>query len=309
VNPVEFLKGLFRFNRTNWRALFLCFAAASIFWIFNALNQEQSATVKLPLNVVYDKSQFVPSAKIPESIEAHVSGSGWDILLKNLGFRLQPMEVVPENLPGKNQFQLSAAAAQVLPLLEDLRLNYFPKDTITFSFDRIKEKKFFIRPDLSEVSFRAGFTLAEYPMLDPMEVLVTGPSAQVDALPDTLNVKPQAYNLDEDWENRVLVLSTEGLKTQPERVKAVVKVEKATTIKIKLPVTFKKSKGVRLVNDSASVEFQVPASKSENIPASDWSVFAVLPGDASVTYAEARLVGIPVWARVIKMDTLYLRKK
>ena len=309
MNPVEFLRGLFRFNRTNWRALFLCFAAASVFWIFNALNQEHSATVKLPLIVVYDKAQFVPTAKLPEHIEAHVSGSGWDILLKNLGFRSQPVEIIPEYIPGKNHLQLSASSAQIIPLLEDLKLNYFPLDTLTLSFDRIKEKRFYIRPNLSEVSFRSGFVLSEIPTLDPSEVLITGPSVEVDALPDTLEIRPQAYNLDEDWENRVLVLNTDGLKSKPERVKAVVRVEKSSNVKVKLPINFKKSKNFRLDNDSAWVVMQVPVSKSEGLPEPGWFVDAVAPGNPSVGYAEVRLIGMPAWAKVLKVDTLYLRKK
>lgn len=309
MNLLEFLKGLFRFNRTNWRALFLCFAAASVFWIFNALNQEQSATVKFPLTIIYDKAQFVPTARLPENIEANVSGSGWDILLKSSGFRLEPIKIIPENLPGKNNFLLPSATGQILPLLDELRLNYFPKDTLTFSFDRIKEKKFPIRPDISEVSFRPGFILSANPFMDPSEVLVTGPSELLDALPDTLDVKPVASNLDEDWENRVLVLNVDGLKSEPERVKVIVKVEQAITIRVSLPVTYKKTKSVRPAKDSLFVVMQVPVSKAESIPQMGWNVLAVIPSETSATHAETILLGIPIWAKILKTDTLYLRKK
>ena len=118
MNIFRVISNLFRFNRTNWKAVALCFFAALIFWLFSSLNKDHTTNIRFPLHFEFDNDRYVPVA-IPHHVSLNVSGNGWDLLRKSLGVRLPVLNVALDKptdvskIPGNTLLPLVSAMKSV----------------------------------------------------------------------------------------------------------------------------------------------------------------------------------------------------
>ncbi|KXK31544.1 MAG: hypothetical protein UZ12_BCD005000275 [Bacteroidetes bacterium OLB12] len=114
MNVVKLLVNLFQFNRTNWKAVSLCFLAAAVFWLFNAFNKNYSTEIRFPLVIEYNQSRFIPIGNLPTELRLNVNGNGWDLFRKSIGISLPQLTVnIERPLEIKNSRQYIASFASV----------------------------------------------------------------------------------------------------------------------------------------------------------------------------------------------------
>ena len=68
MNFFRAISDLLRFDRTNWKALALCFFAAAVFWMFNALNKNYATNLRLPLEFEFDNTKYIAVEPLPASL-------------------------------------------------------------------------------------------------------------------------------------------------------------------------------------------------------------------------------------------------
>src|SRR5687767_8995754 len=59
---MSFIQSIFNvliFHRRNWKAVALCIFAATVFWLFNALNKSYTTNINLPLTFDYDQDSYI----------------------------------------------------------------------------------------------------------------------------------------------------------------------------------------------------------------------------------------------------------
>ncbi len=177
----------------------LCIAAATTFWVLNALNKDNYTTiVDYPVQWEFDEKNYVPVKPLPKSIQIQISGNGWDLLRKyfNISTNAYPILV---NSPAEKNYLLTADLKRGLgEFITPTLLENVLGDTIHYQIDQI------ITKTLVPVLDSTGYTLDKNTALDgkvsfnPKELEITGPSSIVEGFkgqfPVVLNVKKIAKN-------------------------------------------------------------------------------------------------------------------
>lgn len=168
---------------SNLKVVVLCIAAATTFWILNALNKDDYNTiVDFPIEFVYDQDQYVAVASLPKTLEIEISGNGWDLLRKYFNFNSDSYPVELSNPASKNYILTADLKRSLGEFLSPTQLNSVLRDSLTFKIDKIKTVK--VTPVLDS----AGFTMGKnYRAIGPVTftpstITLKGPSSVIDSL-------------------------------------------------------------------------------------------------------------------------------
>lgn len=177
----------------------LCIAAATTFWVLNALNKDNYSTiVDYPVQWEFDQKNYVPVKPLPKSIQIQISGNGWDLLRKyfNISSTAYPILITS---PAEKNYLLTADLKRGLgEFITPTLLENVLGDTIHYQIDRIVTKT--LIPELDS----AGYSLDKNTLLEgkvsfnPDKLEVTGPSTILESyqgkFPVVLNAKKIAKN-------------------------------------------------------------------------------------------------------------------
>jgi hypothetical protein len=315
---LSFLKifvNLFHFNRTNWKAVALCFIAATVFWLFNALNKTYSTLVRFPLQFEYDQGRYAAAQHLPETLPVNVSGNGWDLFRKTFGVKLPVL-----TLPLEQPTEIKRIVAGSLPALlsgqmNNLVINSVAIDTLRIQIDRRTTRKFRLKADLSEISFRENLGRTSPVVLLPDSVTLDGPESLLQKMPDTIQLKLPAKKLNGNYRNEVEVLlpNSEFIKRNPPVVEAIFEVdemmEELRVIPIQLPAL---PWGISAEEDSVQCRISYP--KKNQAVMGNLVLFAALnsptppqkKGEIKSYYPSVS--GLLPHASVLQIDSVHLKK-
>jgi len=311
MNFVRVLLNLFQFNRTNWKAIVLCFLAAAIFWLFNAFNKSHTTTIRFPLRFEFDSQKFVAVNPLPHHISINVSGSGWELFRNTLGIKL-PELVIPLERPSETKKILTSTITPILTSqLGGLQIIYMVTDTLHVYLDEKTEKTFRISIDLSKVSYREGFGNTGLVEVVPDSVIIDGPRSIINSIPDTITLPVSGKQIGKSFRDEVEVplFNSESIQRNPPVVSIRVEVSQMETIETKLKVNVinQPRSWKHNITDSVKVLIQIPASQNEDLTAklSLANARVDLQGaDKGLHKAYPALIGLPVYARVISIDSV-----
>ncbi len=262
------ISNLFRFNRTNWKAVTLCFFAALVFWLFSSLNKTHTSNINFPLEFVYDANRYVP-VSLPDQVNLNVSGNGWELLRKSIGYRLpvlsisldKPIEV--KKIPGSTLLPLVSGQ------LGSLQINYLVGDTLSLQIDLKDSHKFKLVADLSKISYKEGFGRISPIVILPDSVEVTGPKSVLHNFPDTVVLTLSENKLNQNFreELEVVVPNDELVKRDPPVAEVRFEVGEVETLpwKLKLQVLNKNARAKAVAPDSVLFYLIVPKNQGRNI--------------------------------------------
>lgn len=163
---------------SNIKVVVLCVAAATTFWILNALNKEDYTTiVDYPIEFEFDQEQFMAVKPLPSSIEIEINGNGWDLLQKYFQVNVQPF-VVELDRPAANDFLLTADMRRRLSeFISPTQLLNLGTDSLKFQIEPVRTIK--LTPILDSTSFSLGknIRLLSNPVFEPNAITLKGPSS------------------------------------------------------------------------------------------------------------------------------------
>ncbi|MEB2780372.1 CdaR family protein [Algoriphagus sp. C2-6-M1] len=168
---------------SNLKVVVLCIAAATTFWILNALNKDDYNTiVDFPVDIIYDKSQFVAVSGLPKTLEIEISGNGWDLLRKYFNFNNDSYPIELNNPSTKNYILTADLKRSLGDFLSPTQLVSVIKDSLKFNIDKIKTIK--IKPVLDSTSFSLGknYRVLKQITFSPETITLIGPSSVLDSL-------------------------------------------------------------------------------------------------------------------------------
>jgi YbbR domain-containing protein len=212
---------------SNLKVVVLCIAAATTFWILNALNKDDYTTVvDFPIELVYDRERYVSVAEEPENIQIEISGNGWDLLRKYFNFNSQNFPVEVSN-PASRDFILTSDLKRGLSdFLGPTQVVSILDDSIKYHINRIQTIKITPKLDSTSFSLYKNFKLLGTPEFEPSQLTFTGPSSLLDSLKKTFTV-----NLNENKINKDL--SKEVKLNLPKEMASLVSIkEKTVTVKL-----------------------------------------------------------------------------
>jgi YbbR domain-containing protein len=210
-------------KNSSWRVVVLCMMVATTFWFFNALNKDNYLTkINFPIQIQYDDSLYVPVKPLPEMIRIEVTGGGWSLLRKSLGFEMIPMPIVVEN-PEESRYIVPSNLSLLITerLGSDTRLLGVLSDTIFLNIERYQTRKLFLEVDTLALSLAENYSLKGKIYISPDSVSVTGPRSFVAALPQSLFINIPEKNILTTYQSEVSVgsLGSELYYLSPNSVK------------------------------------------------------------------------------------------
>lgn len=190
----------------------LCVAAATTFWVLNALNKDNYSTiVDYPVQWEYDQKNYIPVKSLPNSIQIEISGNGWDLLRKYFNISGTPY-LIQLNSPAEKKYLLSADLKRSLgEFITPTQLRNIIGDTIHYQIDRIVTKTF--RPVLDTL----GYSLDKNIVLDgkvnfiPDQLEITGPSSVLEAFDGKYPVALNASKINSNFSGKVPLTVEESL--------------------------------------------------------------------------------------------------
>ncbi|MEM6360285.1 MAG: hypothetical protein AAF149_16355 [Bacteroidota bacterium] len=189
----------------RYRVIVLCFLAASTFWFFNALNEDYSATVRYPLEFIYDFEKYVAVDELPQDIQLNVSGLGWNLLRNNLGIKVTPIRVPLENPLEIKKISGSAMPVFLADQLNEFDLNFVITDTLNIHIDLRGDRLINVAIDSSLIDLENDYRIVSPLSISPDTIRLYGPVDVLNELPDTIALNLPQRDIDEDYEEIIPV--------------------------------------------------------------------------------------------------------
>lgn len=257
----------------NWSRLFLCIIISCFIWSFQALNKNNyHTTINFPLVIDYDRKDVVALEEPPKSISVQVSGSGWRLLQKTLGFGITPLQIDIEDPTQVKYFTAKSLMPDIVQQLSDVRVDFIAEDSIHLNYDSTMSKQIVLFIDSSKISLAKNHRIASRIFLDPDSLTISGPTSFVTAEPDSFEIFLNENKLDENYDEMIDIAYQPPRKVSffPEGVRVKFDVDlyfkKTVTVLVK-PIDFPKDSSVYLARQLAVVEYDVSrANEMMTIP-------------------------------------------
>ncbi len=189
---------------SNLKVVVLCIAAATTFWILNALNKDDYNTVvDFPVEISFDQDQYIAVSPLPKTLEIEISGNGWDLLRKYFNFNSDAYPIELNNPADKNFILTSDLKRSLGEFLSPTQLVSVLDDSLKFQVNRIKTLK--VKPVLDS----AGFTMAKnYRIMgqivfNPETITLKGPSSILDSLSRTFPIALNENRLNKSVDKKI----------------------------------------------------------------------------------------------------------
>ncbi len=191
--------------RADWKALSFCLLAASTFWFLHAMNNDYTDDISYPIKIKYDPGKVIPISPMPDKIKINVTGYGWDLVKRYLGFKVVPLQFEPDNLPEKKYISSLQLTPSVTRQLAGIRLNYILTDTLFFNFDKIYEKKVQVLIDSQNISLAPSYKIITSVISSPDSIIFRGPASFIAQIPDSIIIRLPQTEIKEKFENTIKV--------------------------------------------------------------------------------------------------------
>jgi hypothetical protein len=314
VNLLNGIVNFFRFDRTNWKAVALCLLAATVFWFFNALNKEHTATISFPIYFKYDQAGFIPLKAFPEDVQLNVTGSGWDLLRKSLRFKVSPVQITLDKPNRIMRVPPATVLALAAGQIGQTKINHVASDTLVLAIEPKKKKKVKLVLPRSQVRFELGYGLSSPITISPDSVFILGPASIILNMPDSLllpfSPARNSNNVNTDVDLAPLVDSPVSINPNSTHVVFDVSELEDVEMSVKVIVLPAAPFKSQVSADSVSVTFRLPSKQKANLKKAS-GLFAVIdlqvfePGISKVAPA---IKGRPLFSEVVSMDSVTVRK-
>jgi hypothetical protein len=199
---------------SNLKVVVLCIAAATTFWVLNALNKDNYSTiVDYPVQWEFDQKNFVAVKPLPKSIQIQISGNGWDLLRKyfNISTNAYPILV---NSPAEKNYLLTSDLKRGLgEFITPTLLENVLGDTIPLQIDRIVTKTLIPELDSTGYSLDRNIALEGKVSFNPDKLEVTGPSSILESYQGKFPVVLNAEKIAKNYSGKVPLVLEEDLET------------------------------------------------------------------------------------------------
>lgn len=310
---------LFHFNRTNWKAVALCFVTATVFWLFNALNKNYSAHLRFPIQFQYDQDQYAPAAELPKTLTINVSGNGWDLVRKTFGVKLQVLSIPLEHPDEIKRIHTSVLPPLLATQLGDLKINFIAVDTLRIQIEPRVTRHFKLVADDRDLSFRNNAGRSSAIVVLPDSVELTGPASLLRNRPDSIVLLLPVKKVQENYreEVEVLVPHIDLIKRNPPVVE--VRFDVTPFVTVDALVSIEKPTlpwGLVIEDDSVHCQIKIPATETSNFPVRQ-ELIAIVPAADLPTVALPKgneqwvlpsVQGLGPYMKLVQIDSVRLKQ-
>lgn len=312
---MSFVNSIFnflRFNKKNWKAVVLCILAAMVFWFFNALNKNYSTNLNFPVTFEYDQQRYIPVKSLPVLVRMNVTGSGWDLFRRSLGFKVSPLIIPLEKPDDVQKIAGTTLPAIFVGQLERIKINFILTDTVRIHIEERMRRKFVIGIDSVQQYIHPDFGLVNTPTLQPDTVWLEAPRNVINTMPDTLLLTLPQTGIQKNFNEQVELIPGENkLITSPTKkinvllnVEEFVQVDKQIKLNIiHIPSRLKQGNVMREI----SCTYRLPASTAKTFTGDSLIAVIDLSNKEKGTHKLVpQVIGLPAHAIIVKTDTVLI---
>jgi len=264
---------------TDRKVLAICMTAAFVFWLILNLSQEYSIRRDVTLEYVVDPERVLVG-RMPEVLEADVSGPGWNLFWESIV--PGPLPVVVD-LRNRDNLRLTDAELrqQVQRRLTSgaLSVDNLGFESVTILTTPKEGKRVPVRSEVT-LEFANGFLAINEPLIEPDSITVSGAT---DILEEITHWPTEVLDLKEvnNSIRRIVSLATpeEGLTLSRKEISFTLPVEAFIQKRIEVPVTVINAPAAndyRITPSSVNLRVSVPQTAYERISAGDFRLVADL---------------------------------
>ncbi|HVW97336.1 MAG TPA: hypothetical protein VHA56_15290 [Mucilaginibacter sp.] len=253
-------------ERRRLSAFFTCLVLAVLAWVFTVLSDTYSYTVKQALNFKNTPQKRAFHSLQPDTVNAIINGSGWQMLFSKIHDEVNPISVDLRSLEYKSYVVLSSQLAQINSKKEpNQQIASFNPDTLYFDFSNRKVKRVPIQL-ITAIRYKHQFAQAGNISLKPAYVIVNGPANVIDNISswntDTLKLDSVSETV-----NKHLSLQAvkEGnLSVFPKGTEATIPVDEFTEKVLEIPVKLINNRNyddVKIFPQKVKITFTVSLSR------------------------------------------------
>lgn len=283
-----------------------------IFWFFNALNKTYTTNINFPVTFDFDKKNFVPVKSLPQQVRINVTGNGWDLFKRSTGVKVSPLEVPLERPTDVKKIVGSTLPVFFSSQMDGLQINFVLTDTLYVDLEPRAGRWIKLSMDSLEHNLKKGYSVASEVLIMPDSVFIEGPLRLINRFKEPVMLRLRQRNIDDDFSEDVEIdiPSSDVIKRDPPTVAVTFNVEKLVTVQDSVKIT--------IVNVPPTVSYveskklpltlAVPQSMVKKFTLD--SARAVLDlknfkrGQAKIL---PRIVGLPPFTQVVKLDTVVIR--
>lgn len=184
----------------DWKVAGVSVLLAFLFWTMTALNKTGYSTrLNYPLQIRYDDSLYTATSPLPHQVQASVSGNGWSLLQRMLGFTSEPIVYAISSPLTTKVLNTSTLRAMLAEELKGTQIDYIIADTLDLNFERRVVRQVRLLPDTAGIRLRPGYVISTLINVVPATVRAEGPASVMAYVPDTLRLRlPAAIGADYD---------------------------------------------------------------------------------------------------------------
>ncbi|MEJ0030966.1 MAG: hypothetical protein WDO15_11575 [Bacteroidota bacterium] len=315
---MKFLKlfvNLFHFNRTNWKAVALCFITASIFWLFNALNKTYSTSIRFPLQFEFDHDKFAPVGQLPQSLLINVKGTGWDLFRKYFGVKVPTLTIPIERPAETRKIVGSTLPPRLSSQMGSIQINHVVVDTVRLHIEPRIFRKFPLVVDTTRLNFTGDLNRISRVSITPDSVDISGPVSIIHNTPDPIVLKLTDNRIDGNFREEIEVEIADEDFVQRNPPVVEVKFEVGEVVLARQIIRLEHSNlpwGYVTQQDSIQCTFRIPQKYFGKFTASElYGTLPVIGKDelirgTSGTYTPI-VHGLPQFAEIISVDSVKVK--
>lgn len=224
-------------SKINLKVAGLCFLIAATFWFFQAMSKDHTSVISFDLEVRYDQRLLVETSPPSETLKLNVSGYGWNLFFKKLGFSKSTLFINAAECPRLDFFEGSKVAKMLSDQLEEVQINYVVTDTIFLNLDHSASKE--IRLDIDRSKLEEGVVFNSDIDISPNIVHVSGPQQLLDQLSDPLLISVNKLNQGHSLKNyklKLVPLFSDKVNCDEQEVLISIEASKFVTRKLNVSV-------------------------------------------------------------------------
>ncbi|MFC3416796.1 YbbR-like domain-containing protein [Algoriphagus hitonicola] len=189
---------------SNLKVVVLCVAAATTFWILNALNKDDYTTiVDFPIEFIFDQEDYMAVKPLPESVQIEISGNGWDLLRKYFNVNNTPFSIELDRPANSDYILASDLKRTFSEFITPTQLISIVDDSIHYEIDPIQTVKLIPVLDSTSFTLANNFRILEEPAFEPSQITVTGPQSIIELFEGEFPVNLDENRLQDDLTKNV----------------------------------------------------------------------------------------------------------
>jgi hypothetical protein len=201
------MASFFRGIAENWKLKSLAFAIALLLWVVWSADTVTNEWIPVPLEVEVADSRFRAAPSAMGTVEVRFSGIGRDLV--DIAVRRPPLRLnVSEVTEQSGDYALDPRMVVIPAQLSVNALDVRPR-SVRLDFTRVDSRVFRVQPRIID-SLGSEWAIVDSVTVDPAEVRISGPMAQVGALTEIFTV-PFDLTPTDTLFARTVALDTAGL--------------------------------------------------------------------------------------------------